>query len=262
LEFNVYGRVARRVWAIAMKRCYGIEGPAQRLKFHTQTSGRTLQDTEPLHNLARVTLQAQHGLDNNTNSLHTNSYKETYTTPEIDDVMLAMGCQQIPLLESGDYRFIENLHQGAWGLERLEDEVERAVWRIFREIDQQGGVIPAIENEYFRTMIQDEVQKEQKARRDGKRTLIGVNYLTSDGEKPRGELVNIPLAEKNKQIARTRAFKKKHERKADAALRRLQEVALGDGNVFAELVEAAQVATVGQITHALWDVWGKFRASM
>jgi isobutyryl-CoA mutase len=160
LEFNVLGRVARRIWAVGMKRYYGVEGPGMRLKYHSQTSGRSLQDVEPLHNLARVTLQAEHALANNTNSLHTNSYKETYTTPEEDDVMLAMGCQQIPLLESGDYRFTENLHQGGYGLSYLEDEVERAVHRIFREIDQQGGVIPAIENEYFRTVIQEEVERE------------------------------------------------------------------------------------------------------
>lgn len=262
LEFNVLGRVARRIWAVGMRRYYGVEGPGIRLKYHSQTSGRSLQDVEPLHNLARVTLQAEHALANNTNSLHTNSYKETYTTPEEDDVMLAMGCQQIPLLESGDYRFTENLHQGGYGLSWLEDEVERAVHRIFREIDQQGGVIPAIENEYFRTVIQEEVQKELGARSRGERLLVGVNYMHGDMERPRGELVHIPLAKKRKQIDRTRAFKKKNAKKAEAALRRLQEVALTDGNVFEELIRTVEVATVGQVTHALWDVWGRFRASM
>src|SRR2546430_655579 len=120
-----------------MKRYFGVEGAGMRLKFHSQTSGRALQDVEPLHNLSRVTLQAEHALDNNTNSLHTNSYKETYSTPEEDDVILAMGCQQIPLLETGDFKFTENLHQGGYGLSFLEDEVERAVHRVFREIDQQ-----------------------------------------------------------------------------------------------------------------------------
>ena len=142
LEFNVLGRVARRVWAVGLKRYYGAEGPGLALKFHSQTSGRSLQDVEPLHNLTRVALQAEHALHNNTNSLHTNSYKETYTTPEEDDVLLAMGSQQIPLVESGDFRFIENLTQGAYGLSYLEDEVEHAVHRIFREIDRQGGVVP------------------------------------------------------------------------------------------------------------------------
>lgn len=262
LEFNVLGRVARRIWAIGMKRYYGIEGPGMRLKFHSQTSGRSLQDVEPLHNLARVTLQAEHALANNTNSLHTNSYKETYTTPEEDDVMLAMGCQQIPLLESGDYRFTENLHQGAYGLSYLEDEVERAIQRIFREIDQQGGVIPAIENEYFRTVIQEEVQKELAARSRGDRLLVGVNYMQGDMERPRGELVHIPMASKRRQIERTRAFKKKNAKKAATALQRLREVALSDGNVFEELIRTVEVATVGQVTHTLWDVWGRFRASM
>ena len=263
LEFNVLGRVARRIWAVGLKRYYGTEGPGLALKFHSQTSGRSLQDVEPLHNLTRVALQAEHALHNNANSLHTNSYKETYTTPEEDDVLLAMGSQQIPLVESGDFRYTENLTQGAYGLSYLEDEVERAVHRIFREIDQQGGVIPAIENEYFRTAIQEEVQKEHRAAREGARKVVGVNYLSSaSADRPRGGLVNIPLKEKRRQVARTRAFKRTHRDTASAALARLQSVAMGDGNVFEEFLETVNVATVGQVTHALQEVWGRFRPSM
>ena len=263
LEFNVLGRVARRVWAVAMDRYYGIEGAGLALRFHSQTSGRSLQDVDPLHNLTRVTLQAERALHNNTNSLHTNSYKETYTTPEEDDVLLAMGSQQVPLRETGDFRFTENLNQGGYGLSFLEDEVERAVHRIFREIDRQGGVIPAVENEYHRTVIQEEVQKEYRARQRGERTIIGVNYLVSGTmEQPRGALVNIPMAEKRRQAARTRDFKRRHAAEAKAALRRLQEVALSDGNVFEELLNTVEAATLGQVTHALWEVWGRFRPSM
>ena len=263
LEFNVLGRVARRVWAVALKRCYGVEGPGLALRFHSQTSGRSLQDSEPLHNLTRVALQAEHALHNNTNSLHTNSYKETYTTPQEDDALLAMGSQQIPLVESGDFGYIENLNQGAYGLTFLEAEVERAVHRIFREIDQQGGVLPAIENEYFRTAIQEEVQRERSAMRDGKRRVVGLNYLTSrEGARPRGELVHIPMKAKRAQAARTRAFKREHAAEADAALERLQAAAVSDANVFEALLDAVEHATVGQITHALWDVWGRFRPSM
>ena len=263
LEFNVLGRVARRVWAVALKRCYGVEGPGLALRFHSQTSGRSLQDSEPLHNLTRVALQAEHALHNNTNSLHTNSYKETYTTPQEDDVLLAMGSQQIPLVESGDFGYIENLNQGAYGLTYLEAEVERAVHRIFREIDHQGGVLPAIENEYFRTAIQDEVQRERSAMRDGKRRVVGVNYLTSrDGARPRGELVHIPVKSKRAQAARTRAFKREHATDADAALERLQVAAVSDANVFEALLDAVEHATIGQVTHALWEVWGRFRPSM
>ncbi len=261
LEFNVLGRVARRVWAVALKRCYGVEGPGLALRFHSQTSGRSLQDSEPLHNLTRVALQAEHALHNNTNSLHTNSYKETYTTPQEDDVLLAMGSQQIPLVESGDFGYIENLNQGAYGLTFLEAEVERAVHRIFREIDQQGGVLPAIENEYFRTAIQEEVQRERGAMRNGKRRVVGVNYLTSrDGARLRGELVHIPMKAKRAQAARTRAFKREHA--GEAALKRLQAAAVSDANVFEALLDAVEHATVGQITHALWEVWGRFRPSM
>ena len=263
LEFNVLGRVARRVWAVALRRCYGVEGPGLALRFHSQTSGRSLQDSEPLHNLTRVALQAEHALHNNTNSLHTNSYKETYTTPQEDDVLLAMGSQQIPLVESGDFGYIENLNQGAYGLTYLEAEVERAVHRIFREIDQQGGVLPAMENEYFRTAIQEEVQRERGAMRDGRRRVVGVNYLTSrDGARPRGELVHIPMKAKRAQAARTRAFKREHATEAESALERLQAAAVSDANVFEALLDAVEHATVGQITHALWDVWGRFRPSM
>ena len=263
LEFNALGRVARRVWAVALRRVYGIEGPGLALRFHSQTSGRSLQDAEPLHNLTRVAIQAEHALHNNTNSLHTNSYKETYTTPEEDDALLAMGSQQIPLVESGDFLYTENLHQGAYGLSRLEDEVERAVHRIFREIDQQGGVLPAIENEYFRTAIQEEVQRDQQAMREGKRKVVGVNYLEGSGAKPRGEIVHIPMKEKRRQAARTRAFKREHARDAKPALLRLQDAATTDGaNVFEAMLDAVEHATVGQITRALREVWGPFRPSM
>ena len=264
LEFSVLGRVARRIWAVALERHYGVEGDGRRLKFHSQTSGKSLQDVEPLHNLARVTLQAMLALDNNTNSLHTNSYKETYSTPEEDDVTLAIGCQQIPLLESGRYRFTENLAQGGYGLSYLEDAVERAVHEIFREIDRQGGVIPAIENEYFRTEIQGEVQKELAARRRGEKIVVGMNYLepAPGGTQPRGSIVHVPMAEKRRQVQRTRAFRKRHAAKAKKALVRVQEAARSEDNLFAELVRAVEVATVGQITEALWEVCGKFRPSM
>ena len=264
LEFNVLGRVARRVWAVGLKRRYGVEGPGLALRFHSQTSGRSLQDSEPLHNLTRVALQAERALHNNANSLHTNSYKETYTTPQEDDVLLAMGSQQIPLVETGDFLYTENLHQGAYGLSYLEAAVEREVRRIFLEIDRQGGVLPAIENEYFRTAIQEEAMRERKAMREGRRKIVGVNYLANPGaERPRGELVRVPMKEKRAQAARTRAFKRARARGAKPALARLQAAALSrDANVFDALIDAVEHATVGQITHALWEVWGRFRPSM
>jgi len=264
LEFNVFGRVARRIWAVGMRRYYGVQGLGAALRFHSQTSGRSLQDMEPLHNLTRVVLQAEHALHNNTNSLHTNSYKETYTTPQEDDVLLAIGSQQIPLVESGDFRFTENLNQGAFGLSYLEDEVERAVHRVFREIDEQGGVLSAIENEYFRTSIQEEVQKEYAALRDGQRRVVGMNYLRSPDANPaRGELVHIPMRDKRAQVARTKRFKREHAKETKAALANLQQAALSEtANVFEELLRTVEVATVGQVTDALWEVWGRFRPSM
>ena len=182
---------------------------------------------------------------------------------EEDDVLLAMGSQQIPLVESGDFRFIENLGQGAYGLSYLEDEVERAVHRIFREIDAQGGVLQAIENEYFRTEIQEEVQREHAASRRGERKVVGVSYLRSrSSDHPRGKLVRIPMADKRRQVARTRAFKRAHAAESKVALARLRDAARTDANLFEALLATVEVATVGQITHALWDVWGRFRPSM
>ena len=178
--------------------------------------------------------------------------------------MASLGSQQIPLVESGDFRFTENLNQGGFGLSFLEDEVERAVHRIFREMDEQGGVLAAIENEYFRTSIQEEVQREHRAIREGQRRVVGLNYLSSPNADPaRGELVHIPMRDKRGQVARTKRFKREHAKDAKAALARLQAVALSENaNVFEELLRTVEVATVGQITDALWQVWGRFRASM
>ena len=168
------------------------------------------------------------------------------------------------MVESGDFRFTENLNQGAFGLSYLEDEVERAVHRIFREMDEQGGVLAALENEYFRTSIQEEVQKEQGAIRERQRRIVGLNYLRSpDADPARGEIVHIPMRDKRAQVARTKSFKREHAKEAKAALARLQEAALSEtANVFEELLRTVEVATVGQVTDALWEVWGRFRSSM
>ena len=174
-----------------------------------------------------------------------------------------MGSQQIPLVESGDFGYIENLNQGSYGLSYLEDAVESAVHQIFTEINMQGGVIPAIENEYFRTAIQEEVQRERKAMREGERKIIGVNYLSNSSSlRPRGQLVNIPMKQKRHQIKRTKNFKADNQTNAAVSLRNLQKVAMSDGNVFESLLDAVEYATVGQITNALSEVWGKFRPSM
>jgi methylmalonyl-CoA mutase len=142
--------------------------------------------------------------------------------------------------------------------------MERAVHRVFREIDEQGGVLSAIENEYFRTSIQEEVQKEHAALREGQRRVVGMNYLRSPDANPaRGELVRIPMRDKRAQVSRTKRFKREHAKEAKAALARLQEAALSDtANVFEELLRTVEVATIGQVTDALWEVWGRFRPSM
>ncbi|MGH7142944.1 MAG: methylmalonyl-CoA mutase family protein [Planctomycetota bacterium] len=264
VEFNVMGRVARRVWAIAMQERYHGDPRSQKLKYHTQTSGRTLVERDALANLCRVTLQAHRALVNNTNSLHTNSYKEAYSTPAEDDAHLAIGCQEIPLHEFGDFKFTENLLQGSYGLNALTARVEQAVLAIFREIDREGGVDKAIEHQYHRLRIQSSSKQYEEEVAAKKRPIFGVNFRVNPySVPPESGLVRTSLASQRDQVERVRAFKKKHDAEAKTALARLRQVAENDkANLFEELIKTVEVATVGQITDALTEVWGPFRRSM
>ncbi|MCJ8328983.1 MAG: methylmalonyl-CoA mutase family protein [Lentisphaeria bacterium] len=260
MEFNVLGRVARRIWAIATSRRYAATDRTQRLKFHTQTSGRTLLEKDPLNNLIRVTMQAERALHNNSNSLHTNSYKEAYTTPDHDDAILALACQQIPLKEMGDFHYIENLSQGAYGIDVLTDQVEKAVLEIFSEIDREGGVLKAIENEYFRTEIHRSSRQYESDLHDGVRKVVGLNYLRNeDAPLPNDPLVRTAHEKQDIQVEHLTQFKKSHRTEYQKSLDELQNVMRNDGNIFEELLNTVQVCSLGQICKLFHEEWGFFR---
>jgi methylmalonyl-CoA mutase len=265
-EYTVIGRVARRIWAVTMREKYGANERSQKLKYHIQTSGRSLHAQEMDFNDIRTTLQALTAIYDNCNSLHTNAYDEAVTTPTEESVRRAMAIQMIINREFGLARN-ENPFQGSFIIEELTDLVEEAVLAEFERIDQRGGVLGAMETQYQRAKIQDESLLYEHKKHSGELPIIGVNCFLNprageEGYEVPGELARATKEEKAQQIANLKAFQEKHEAVAPAALRRLQEVAVAGGNIFAELMETAKVASLGQITHALYEVGGKYRRNM
>ncbi|HWO94860.1 MAG TPA: fused isobutyryl-CoA mutase/GTPase IcmF [Bacillus sp. (in: firmicutes)] len=265
-EYTVIGRVARRIWAIVMKGKYGANERSQKLKYHVQTSGRSLHAQEVDFNDIRTTLQALMALHDNCNSLHTNAYDEAITTPTEESVRRAMAIQMIITKEHGLTKN-ENPLQGSFIVEELTDLVEEAVLQEFERISQRGGVLGAMEMQYQRGKIQDESMLYEMKKHTGELPIIGVNtYLNPNP--PTEEAVNdMKLArasteEKEYQIQQLRLFQKNHEREAELALKRLKETARNNGNIFAELMETVKSASLGQITKALYEVGGQYRRNM
>ncbi|WP_214404066.1 fused isobutyryl-CoA mutase/GTPase IcmF [Pseudonocardia lacus] len=263
-EYTVIGRVARRIWAIAMRERYGANERSQKLKYHVQTSGRSLHAQEMNFNDIRTTLQALCALYDNANSLHTNAYDEAVTTPTEESVRRAMAIQLIINREWG-LSMNENPLQGSFVVEELTDLVERAVLDEFDRISERGGVLGAMETGYQRGRIQDESMLYEHRKHDGTLPLIGVNtFLPPESEAaPKEiELARATEAEKQSQLDRLADFHARHRADAPAAIRRLQDVATSGGNVFAELVAAARVCSLGQLTEAFFEVGGQYRRSM
>ncbi|WP_447007841.1 fused isobutyryl-CoA mutase/GTPase IcmF [Saccharothrix isguenensis] len=263
-EYSVIGRVARRIWAIAMRERYGANDRSQKFKYHVQTSGRSLHAQEMDFNDIRTTLQALCALYDNTNSLHTNAYDEAITTPTESSVRRAMAIQLIINKEWG-LSANENPLQGSFVIEELTDLVEEAVLAEFDRLSERGGVLGAMETGYQRGRIQDESMLYEQRKHDGSLPLIGVNtFLPEDGSR---EHVTIELAratedEKRSQVERTRAFAAAHAAEAEPALRRLKEAAASGENVFAVLMDAARVCTLGQVTEAFFEVGGQYRRNV
>ncbi|WP_158846033.1 fused isobutyryl-CoA mutase/GTPase IcmF [Saccharothrix deserti] len=263
-EYSVIGRVARRIWAVAMRDRYGANDRSQKFKYHVQTSGRSLHAQEMDFNDIRTTLQALCALYDNTNSLHTNAYDEAITTPTESSVRRAMAIQLIINKEWG-LSANENPLQGSFVIEELTDLVEEAVLAEFDRLSERGGVLGAMETGYQRGRIQDESMLYEQRKHDGSLPLIGVNtFLPEDGSR---EPVTIELAratedEKRSQVERTRAFAAAHAAEAEPALRRLKEAAASGENVFAVLMDAARVCTLGQITDAFFEVGGQYRRNV
>jgi methylmalonyl-CoA mutase len=263
-EYAVLGRVARRIWAVAMKHRYGGNDRSQKLKFHSQTSGRSLHAQEVAFNDIRTTLQALISTYDNTNSLHTNAYDEAITTPTEESVRRAMAIQLIINKEWGVAKN-ENPNQGSFILEELTDLVEEAVLKEFEAISSRGGVLGAMETGYQRSKIQEESLYYEHKKHDGTYPLIGVNTFRNPHGEPvpqKLELIRSTENEKQSQLKRLREFQRKNESAAPAMLERLRQAVIQDQNVFEVLMDAVRVCSLGQITHALFEVGGQYRRSM
>ncbi|GIJ72344.1 fused isobutyryl-CoA mutase/GTPase IcmF [Virgisporangium ochraceum] len=264
-EYSVLGRVARRIWAVTMRERYGANERSQKLKYHIQTSGRSLHAQEMDFNDIRTTLQALTAIYDNANSLHTNAYDEAVTTPGTESVRRALAIQLIINREWG-LAVNENPLQGAFIVDELTDLVEQAVLAEFDRISERGGVLGAMETGYQRGRIQDESMLYEQRKHDGSLPLVGINtFLRPDGAAPTVtavELARATEAEKESQLSRLRAFHDAHRDEAPAALARLREAAMSDANVFAVLMDAARVCSLQQITEAFFDVGGQYRRNV
>jgi methylmalonyl-CoA mutase len=262
-EYTVMGRVARRIWATAMKNRYGANERSQKLKYHIQTSGRSLHAQEMDFNDIRTTLQALIAVYDNCNSLHTNAFDEAITTPTGDSVRRALAIQLIINNEWGLAKN-QNPNQGSFIIEQLTDLVEEAVLQEFERISERGGVLGAMETGYQRGRIQDESMLYEHRKHDGSLPIIGVNtFLNPDGNADYEiELARSTEAEKQNQIKRLRAFQASHADSGAQALERVRAAAINNENIFAELVNAVRHCSLGEITNALFEVGGQYRRSM
>ena len=262
-EYSVIGRVARRIWAVAMKNKYGANERSQKLKYHIQTSGRSLHAQEMDFNDIRTTLQALIAIYDNCNSLHTNAYDEAITTPTEESVRRAMAIQLVINREWGVAKN-ENPNQGAFIIDELTALVEEAVLKEFEAIASRGGVLGAMETGYQRGKIQEESMYYEHKKHDGSYPIIGVNTFIN----PKGmaqqeiELARSTEEEKQSQIKRLRDFQAKNASTAPAMLEKLKQTVIEDGNVFAVLVDAVKYCSLGQISSALYEVGGQYRRSM
>jgi len=262
-EYTVMGRVARRIWSTAMRFRYGANERSQKLKYHIQTSGRSLHAQEMDFNDIRTTLQALIAIYDNCNSLHTNAYDEAITTPTEDSVRRALAVQLIINNEWG-LANNENPNQGAFIIDELTDLVEEAVLSEFERISERGGVLGAMETGYQRGKIQDESLHYEHKKHDGSLPIIGVNtFLNPKGQKAFTiELARSTEEEKQSQIRRLREFHATHAPESGAALERVKQAAIENRNIFGELVDAVRCCSLGQIANALYEVGGQYRRNM
>ncbi|MGN6104510.1 MAG: methylmalonyl-CoA mutase family protein, partial [Kofleriaceae bacterium] len=263
-EYTVLGRVARRIWAKAIRDKYGGNERSQKLKYHIQTSGRSLHAQEIAFNDIRTTLQALLALNDNCNSLHTNAYDEAITTPTEESVRRALAIQLVINKEFGLSKN-ENPNQGSFIIEQLTDLVEQAVLTEFRSISERGGVLGAMERMYQRSKIQEESLYYETLKHDGSLPIIGVNTFLDPSGSPTiepPEVIRATAEEKNYAIDARDAFWKRNAATAPVALDAVKQTALEGGNVFAALMEACKVCTLGQLSRALYAVGGQYRRNM
>ena len=263
-EYSVIGRVARRIWAKAIKHIYKGNGRSQQLKYHIQTSGRSLHAQEIDFNDIRTTLQALYAIYDNCNSLHTNAYDEAITTPTEESVRRAMAIQLIINRELGTAR-TENFIQGSFAIEELTDLVEEAVLAEFDRLTDRGGVLGAMERMYQRNKIQEESLYYEGLKHSGELPIVGVNTFLGKGGSPTilpSEVIRSTTEEKDQQIRNLQAFRQRNADRSPDMLRRLKAVAVNNGNLFEELMETVRYCTLGEITNALYEVGGQYRRNM
>lgn len=265
-EYTVIGRVARRIWAIAMRDKYHANDRSQKLKYHIQTSGRSLHSQEMNFNDIRTTLQALIAIFDNCNSLHTNAYDEALTTPTAESVRRAMAIQLIITKELG-WTKNENPLQGSFFIDELTDLVEQAVLEEFDRISERGGVLGAMESHYQRSKIQEESLHYESKKHDGSLPIIGVNtYLNPETDQSESalsaELTRATPDEKMNQVDHVKEYQAKNQALAKQALKELKVTALSGGNIFESLMKAARVCSLGQMTHALYELGGQYRRNM
>jgi len=263
-EYSVIGRVARRIWAKAMKYRYKAGERSQKLKYHIQTSGRSLHAQEIDFNDIRTTLQALYAIYDNCNSLHTNAYDEAITTPTEASVRRAMAIQLIINRELGSAA-TENFIQGSFLIDELTDLVEEAVLSEFDRLTERGGVLGAMERMYQRSKIQEESLHYEMLKHTGEYPIVGVNTFLGRGGSPTvvpGEVIRSAPEEKEQQIQNLEAFHRRNNTEGPRALEQLKEAAVKGGNIFAVLMETVKYCSLGQITHALYEVGGQYRRNM
>jgi methylmalonyl-CoA mutase len=263
-EYAVIGRVARRIWANAMKHKYHANERSQKLKYHIQTSGRSLHAQEIDFNDIRTTLQALYAIYDQCNSLHTNAYDEAITTPTEESVRRALAIQLIINKELGTTK-VENFQQGSFLITELTDLVEEAVMREFERINNRGGVLGAMERMYQRTKIQEESLLYETKKHAGEIPIIGVNAFVNQEQKHNADqqaIFRSSTAEQNGQILHVDAFKKRNQSVAEIHLKKLQKAAINNENIFTLLMEAVKYCSLGQISNALYQVGGKYSRNL
>jgi methylmalonyl-CoA mutase len=263
-EYSVIGRVARRIWAKALKYKYRANKRSQMLKYHIQTSGRSLHAQEIDFNDIRTTLQALYAIYDNCNSLHTNAYDEAITTPTEESVRRAMAIQLIINRELGTVK-TENFNQGSFLIEELTNLVEEAVMTEFDRLTERGGVMGAMERMYQRNKIQEESLWYESLKHSGELPIVGVNtFLNKSGSATvvPHEIIRSTSPEKDRQIENLQYFCKRNSAKRESSLQTLKKIALENGNLFEGLMETVKYCSLGQITRALYEVGGQYRRNM
>ena len=260
VEYIALTRVSRRIWAIGMREVFGAGPKAQLYKVHTQTSGRSLVAAEFRNNLTRTAAELMLAYMNGTNSCHSNSADEPFTTPSEEWIRLSAHSQGILLEESGIFKHTMNMLSGSPGMKAVERAVEAAILEEFREIERLGGVLAAVENRYQRSQIQNAAHRYEQQIYDGTRPIVALNkYRNENEEMHEFELARTPRSKQQLQVDRLKKFKAKNARKAEAALDKLADVVETDENCFPALMEAVEICSLGQISERLQEVVGRFR---